>query len=118
MSDTYSDRGVKCGASSLTIHNYYVPGLPKIIPYTAIESLRRVDTSFFRGQWRIWGTSNVHYWANLDAQRPKKTVGFILDAGKFVKPFVTPDEPDEFEAVIREHTGLPEGMGPSRAPFI
>ena len=40
MSDTYSDRGVKCGASSLTIHNYCVPGLPKIIPYTAIKSLR------------------------------------------------------------------------------
>jgi hypothetical protein len=24
------------------------------------------------GKWRIWGTGNPRYWANLDTKRPKK----------------------------------------------
>jgi hypothetical protein len=34
------------------------------------------------------------YWTNLDTLRPTKKEGLILDLGKRVKPFITPDDPD------------------------
>jgi hypothetical protein len=33
-------------------------------------------------------------------------VGFFLGLGRRMIPFVTPDDPDAFEAVIREHATL------------
>jgi hypothetical protein len=42
----------------------------------------------------------------LDPQRPKKSVGLILDVGRFVRPFITPDDPNAVEALIREHANL------------
>jgi hypothetical protein len=68
---------------------------------------------------RIWGTGNFKLWANLDTKRPHKNVAFIIDNGKSVKPFVTPDAPDAFEAVVRERAGLGPSTGESApSPFI
>jgi hypothetical protein len=42
-----------------------------------------------------------------------------LDLGKKVKPFITPDDPDADEAVIRERANLgPATEAPSRGPII
>ena len=74
--------------------------------------------SALRGKLRIWGTGNFKIWANLDTKRPHKKVAFIIDNGKSVKPFVTPDDPDAFEAVVRERAGLGPSTGESTpAPF-
>jgi hypothetical protein len=58
------------------------------------------------GRGRIWGTANPRYWASLDPQRPKKSVGLILDVGRHVHPFITPDDPDAVETLIRELSNL------------
>ena len=57
------------------------------------------------GKGRIWGSGDFRHWANLDPHRPGKSAGFFLDLGRRVIPFVTPDDPDAFEAVVRGHMG-------------
>ena len=71
-----------------------------------------------RGQLRIWGTANPRYWASLDPQRPKKSVGLIIDLGRYVRPFITPDDPDAVEAIIKKRATLgPEATSDDR-PLI
>jgi hypothetical protein len=119
-SGSYRDRWIECTAEGILIRGYYFPWGTKHIPYKSVRSVERVEIShFFKGKGRIWGTANPHYWASLDPHRPKKKVGLVLDVGKRVKPFITPDDPDLFEAVLRDHAEIPppaEKAGPS--PFL
>ena len=98
----YQDGSIGVTDGALTIKGYYFPGTVKRVPLTAIRSVRRTDMGAFRGRGRIWGTANPGYWANFDPKRPRKTVAFLVDAGKAVKPFVTPDGPAAFESALRE----------------
>ena len=106
MSD-YSDPRIESDADGLRIKHYYLPVGDKSIRWAAIRSIGRVDVGLLRGRLRIWGTANPRYWANLDPGRPRKKVGFVLDLGARVQPFVTPDDPAAFEAALRAHTGAP-----------
>ena len=56
----------------------------------------------FRGRGRIRGTAKPGHWANFGPRRPRKTVAFLVDAGKAVEPFVPPGDPAAFESVLRE----------------
>ena len=117
MSSEYRDRWIRCSPDGIDIRGYYFPWGTKHIAYSSIGSVRRVDIGTFTGKGRIWGTANPRYWASLDPGRPKKKVGLILDLGRFVRPFITPDDPDAVEAAIREHAGAtPESGG--RSPIV
>ena len=119
MTESYRDRWIECTATEVRIRGYYFPWGTKRIPYGAIRSVRRVEIGTFTGRGRIWGTANPRYWAGLDPRRPGKKVGFVLDLGRRVKPFITPDDPDAVSACLREHTGLePADGGNQRGPFI
>lgn len=100
------DHWIACTSDGIEIRGYYFPWGTKHIPYPAIRSVRQVEMAVFSGKGRIWGTTNPHYWAHLDPERPKKRVGFILDVGRFVHPFITPDDPDAVEEVLRVHSWL------------
>lgn len=102
MSD-YHDRWIDCDSEGISIRGYYFPWGTKHIPYRSIRSVRRVELSAARGKGRIWGTANPRYWASLDPKRPTKDCGLIVDLGRFVHPFITPDDCDAVEAVIRRH---------------
>lgn len=111
----YHDRWIDCTNDEIRIRAYYLPWGTKRIPYSSLKAMRRVAMSAMRGQLRIWGTADLHYWAGLDPYRPSKETGFVLDLGKMVSPFVTPDEPDAFETAVRSHTDLgtpPETTAP------
>jgi hypothetical protein len=99
----YKDRWIECTDSEVVIRGYYFPWGTKRIPYSAIRSIDRFDMSAWRGKGRIWGSGDFRHWANLDPLRPKKSVGFYLDLGRHVLPFLTPDDPATFEAVLEEH---------------
>ena len=120
MTSGYDDGGVVCGVDRLEIHSYYFPFGTKRIPYRQIQGLQRIEIKgVFSGKWRIWGTGNPRYWANLDTKRPTKKAGFVVDLGRRVSPIVTPDDPDAFESVLRERANL--GAGDARqmkGPFI
>ncbi len=119
MSKDYNDVKIECTEAGVRIHDYYFPKLTKDIPYRSIKGMRRFEMTALRGRWRIWGTGTFRYWANLDVNRPKKKIGFLLDLGKFINPFITPDDPDAAEAVIRERAGLGPTTGENmKSPFI
>ncbi|HYA67791.1 MAG TPA: hypothetical protein VED63_03570 [Acidimicrobiales bacterium] len=119
MSSGYRDRWIECTDSAIEVRGYYFPWGTKRIPYGSIRSYRRVDMVATRGRGRIWGTANPRYWASLDPQRPKKNVGLILDLGRRVRPFITPDDPDAVQAAIREHTGVePDPGDDGRGPIV
>jgi hypothetical protein len=107
MSDN-SDGRLECGADGLLIHAYYFPTHSlgtKRIAYNSIRGVKRFDVPG-PSKWRIWGTTLLNRWANYDPQRPNKKIGFFVDIGKRVKPFITPDDPDASEAVIKERASL------------
>lgn len=106
MASEYRDRWISCTPEGLEVRGYYFPWGTKHIPYASIRSVRRVGMTALRGKGRIWGTSNPRYWASLDPKRPTKSVGLILDVGRFVHPFITPDDPDAVEAAIAAHARL------------
>ncbi|HEX4730296.1 MAG TPA: hypothetical protein VH299_03450 [Solirubrobacterales bacterium] len=107
MSDEYTDPRIEASADALTIRHYYLPWGDKRIPHGTIRSVRRIEVGALRGRRRIWGTANPRYWANLDPGRPGKKIGFVLDLGHSVRPFVTPDDPAAFEAALRAHSDAP-----------
>jgi len=118
MSD-YHDARVQCTDSAVTIRVYYFPWGTKRIAYSSIRDVTRVETGAMRGRARIWGTANPGLWANFDRARPKKKFALILDLGKRVKPFITPDDLDAVEVLIREraHLGPSDGSA-KRGPII
>ena len=120
MSVTDDDGTVMCGPDRLVIRSYYFPLGAKTVPYSRIQGVKRIAiTGLWSGKWRLWGTGNRRYWANRDLERPKKTVGFVLDLGRRVSPIVTPDDPDAFETIIRERANLATGNAREmRGPFI
>jgi hypothetical protein len=117
MSLEYADPRIEATADCLRIKHYYLPFGDKRIPWDGIRSAGRVEVGALHGRFRIWGTANPRYWANLDPGRPRKKLGFILDLGATVKPFVTPDDPAAFEAALRAHTEAPI-ENQDRAPII
>jgi hypothetical protein len=98
----YQDRSIGVTDDALTIKGYYLPGTVKRVPLTSIRSVRRAATTGLRGRGRIWGTANPGYWANFDPGRSHKTIAFLVDVGRSVQPFVTPDDPEAFESALRE----------------
>ena len=117
--DTYRDSLVECADDEIRIHGYYFPWGTKRIAYSDVRVVRRVALSALRGRGRIWGTANPNYWANLDPHRPRKRTGLILDLGRHVKPFITPDDPDAAAAAILAHTDIGQILdGDQRGPII
>jgi hypothetical protein len=110
MSTGYADRWIQCTPDALLIRGYYFPWGTKRIPYETIRSVRRVDMGALSGRGRIWGTGNPRHWASLDPRRPWKASALILDLGRPVQPFITPDDPDAVERAIREHAGRDPAM--------
>jgi hypothetical protein len=115
MSTDYRDAWITAAADGLTIRWYYFPFGTKHIRYADIQSITRVNMDgVLSGRGRIWGTGNFKYWASLDPQRPKKSVAYILDVGRAVKPYITPQDPDAFEAALAAGSSVPVESGASR----
>ena len=115
----YRDRWIRCTPTEVQVRAYYFPWGTKRIPYGTIKGVRRVTMGPLTGRARIWGSSNPRYWASLDPRRPGKQVGLILDLGRRVQPFITPDDPDAAEQAIRARAGLgPGDEGEGSAPLV
>lgn len=117
----YADPRIRCTPVGIEVRGYYFPWGTKRIAYASVRGVQRVDLNAARGRGRIWGTANPGYWANFDPARPRKSTGLVLDLGRRVKPFLTPDDPDSFEDVVRARSGLglrPEGGPAGPGPFL
>jgi len=99
----YEDRWIEFTDSEIRVRGYYFPWGTKRIPYASIQSLDRFTMTALRGKGRIWGSGDLKHWANLDPRRPRKSVGFFVNVGRHVIPFLTPDDPETFERVVSPH---------------
>jgi len=92
--ELYHDRWISCTDTELVIRGYYLPfGREKRIPYDMIRDVATVEMGVFTGKGRLWGTASPRYWAHLDPRRPRKSTALVLNMGRGVKPFITPDDP-------------------------
>ncbi len=98
----YDDGRIACDDDAITIRWYYLWGA-KRIPYRSIRSVTARTMTGVRGRWRIWGSGDLVHWYNLDGNRPNKQVALELDAGRRVKPTITPDEPETVRAILDAH---------------
>ncbi len=101
----YDDGRIACTDQGLTIRKYDALLRPKHVRYEEIRSAEEFPLSGMRGKWRIWGSGDLslHHWFNLDWHRPHQQVGLLLDLGQRTQPVITPDEPEQVVAVLREH---------------
>jgi hypothetical protein len=109
----YQDRRVSCTGEAVVMGQYYFPAGRKKVPFSRIRAVSEVGVGVLTGKWRIWGSGNLRYWASFDPGRPRKNTAFILDTGRFVRPFVTPDDPAGFRACLERH-GLSVASGRRR----
>jgi hypothetical protein len=105
----YRDRWIRCDDDELVVRGYYFPWGTKRIPYAKIRAVTAVPLGLLTGKARVWGTGNPTLWASLDPQRPAKRRALILDLGRTVRPFLTPDDVDAAVQVIQQKTGLQAG---------
>ena len=103
----YHDHWIDCDANGITIRGYYFPWGhtgERHIAWSELSAVRVVTTTAFRGRARIWGTANPGIWASYDPGRMHKHVGLVLDLGARVKPFITPDDPEQVLTCIRQNS--------------
>jgi hypothetical protein len=117
VTELFKEEGVVCDESTLEIRRYY-PWFSKRIPYSSIKGVQRVTLSGLRGGGRLWGSLNPGYWANLDMKRPHKKLGLVLDIGKHVKPYITPDDVDALETLLREKASLGPAGATVPSPLV
>jgi len=98
----YDDGLIAATDDALVIRRYNTLLQQKRIPYAGIRTVEQIPIGQLR-RWRLWGTTIPGYWFNLDPRRRRKSVGFVIDAGKRVKPIITPDDPDGLLAALGSH---------------
>jgi hypothetical protein len=98
----YDDGLITTTGDALVIRRYNALLQRRSIPYSEIRSVERIPIGQLR-RWRLWGTTIPGYWFNLDPGRRRKSIGFVIDAGRPVKPIITPDDPDRLLAALRSH---------------
>lgn len=106
----YDDGKVACTGSELVIRHYYFPAGVKRIPYSAIREVQRVQLRSL-GHWRVHGSGDFVHWFNFDRHRRRKQVALVVNLAGFVKPVITPDDPDQAVAVLT-HFGVGVTSGP------
>jgi hypothetical protein len=106
----YDDGKIACDETGLLIRRYY-PWGAKHIPYTSIESVRRLPIRIRR--WRLWGTGDFRHWWNLDVRRPRTTIALQINTGHWIHPTITPDDPDAVERILTDHLAVEPSAPPT-----
>ncbi|HEY7802171.1 MAG TPA: hypothetical protein VIE40_05810 [Dehalococcoidia bacterium] len=98
---TYDDGEVACDEDGLLIRRYY-PWGAKRIPYASIRGVKELPLTGANKvrRWRIWGSGDFVHWWNFDPRRPHKQMALVIDVGLWVRPTITPDDPDAVERIL------------------
>lgn len=106
----YDDGRVACTDDGVTIRRYYFPAGDKRIPYRAIRAAQRRRLSALSG-WKIHGSPDFVHWFGYDPDRSRKETAFVLLAGRWIRPVITPDDPQRVAAELAAH-GVPVSGDP------
>ncbi len=104
----YDDGLVALGHDGITMRRYYFPfGTSKRIPYARIRNVREWRMGPFTGKGRLWGAGDLRHWTPrtpLDLKRPSKDKALIFDVGAWVRPVITPADPNRVLSILSERT--------------
>ena len=95
----YEDKSLSADNTGITIHRYGLFPTTKRIPFTSIRSATPIDMGI-AGRWRVVGTGFNRNWYNWDVSRHTKTRAIVIDTGAFIRPTVTPEDPEAFTTAI------------------
>ena len=95
----YDDGTVSVDENGITIQRYGLLARRKRIPHADILSVHAFDLGH-DGRWRLAGIGFSRNWYNWDPSRHGKSLAFSIDTGSFVRPTVTPDDPDTFSSAM------------------
>jgi len=115
---TYHDDWIECTPDEIRIRGYYFPWGTKHIRYSDLKEVHEVRMDLLHGKGRIWGTSSPRVWASLDPHRAQKSHALVLDVGRRVRAFITPDNADAALAAIAAHTDAPVVNDAATAPLV
>ena len=100
----YDDGLVALDHDGIIIQRYYFSfGTSKRIPYARIRNVREWRMGLFTGKGRLWGSGDFRHWAPLDLKRASKDKALVVDVGRWVRPMITPADPDRVLSILREH---------------
>ncbi|MBW0016256.1 MAG: hypothetical protein JO236_01725 [Mycobacterium sp.] len=99
----YEDDGLVFDEDGITIRRYYFPfASSKRIAYNKIQCIKAKPMSWATGKGRLWGTANPRHWLPLDMRRSRKRTLLILHVGRWIRPCITPEDPDRVIKVLRD----------------
>jgi hypothetical protein len=102
MAALYEDAGLTLDEDGISIRRYYFPfATPKRIAYRDIKGIKAHPMGWNSGKARFWGSGDPRFWFPLDVQRGQKHTLLILDVGSWVRPCITPEDPDRVIGLLK-----------------
>jgi hypothetical protein len=99
----YEDAGLTLDEDGITIRRYYFPtGGPKRVAYSDIECIKARPVNWAHGKGRFWGAFDPRYWYPLDWHRGSKKTVLILHVGRWIRPCITPENPEHVIKLLRD----------------
>jgi hypothetical protein len=99
----YDDGVLRLDEEGLTLRRYYFPiAASKRIPYSRSRGIREWRLGLLTGRWRLWGSGDFRHWAPFDPHRSHKTRTLELNVGGWVRPVVSPEDPERVLAILHE----------------
>lgn len=98
----YEDPAVRLDDQGLTIKSYFRPRHERHIPFASIRRVGLIEIGPLSGRYRLVGLGfrrprNYFHW---DTNRSSKTHAVEIDTGRFFRPTITPDHPQEVVDLI------------------
>jgi hypothetical protein len=104
----YTDRLVEVLAEGFKLKNYYFPFCAaKFIPFSNIRVLARKTPTLANGQWRLWGSGDLHTWFPLDWFRPRRDAIFFLTlSSQSLEIGFTVEDTEKFIGVLKSRVAV------------
>lgn len=101
----YDDPVTRLDDHGVTIKSYGRPRHPRTIPYREIRAVEVIELGPLSGRHRLvgFGFRRPRHFFHWDSARSTKTSGIALDAGRLIRPVITPEDPEGALAVLERH---------------
>lgn len=102
----YEDAAMVLDDEGITITSYLWPRHRRRIPFAAIDRYQLIELGPLSGRYRLVGLGfrRPRHFFHWDRQRSSTTTAIVLDTGRFIRPVITPQRPEQVIRVLDEHS--------------
>ena len=99
----YEDEAICIDDTGITIKAYYLPGRPRQVRFDEISRAELIPLGFFTGRHQLVGIGpfRPRLFFHWDRKRATKSHAILLDRQTILHLAITPSEPEQALAVIR-----------------